>query len=184
MKLRHGILILALALGACSNSAPRSLVFSQTSRDGLVAFQLESKVDHPITFTIARFDVDSGRIDSGAFSGEYYVEHHGSVPRHYVIQVAPGNYVIKEVLIHAPNLIRQMCLSGGTVAFSVEAGQQAFVGDFSFDGKGIEKVGANIRAAREAMRDYPGVAGELTPVGLTQTTFPNGHSMGNEVCGG
>lgn len=175
---------LVLVLQACTHAAPRSLHFSQTSRDGLVVFQLSSQVESPLTFTIARFDVDSGRVTGNSISGEYYVEHHGSEPRHYVIPVAAGNYVIKEVMIHAPNVVRQLCLAAGTVAFRVDAGQQAFLGDFNFDGKAVEKAGANLRAARDAMRDYPGVVGELAPVGLASATFPNSRRLGNEVCGG
>jgi hypothetical protein len=178
------VLSLPLMLQGCTHAAPRSLQFSQNSKDGLVVFQLGSQAASPITFTIARFDVDSGRIIGNSFSGEYYVVHHVSQARHYVIPVAAGNYVVKEVLIHAPDVIRQLCLAAGTVAFKVDAGQQAFLGDFNFDGQTVVKVGADIRAARDAMRDYPGVAGELAPVGLAPATFPNARRLGNEVCGG
>ena len=185
MRLKIALLLLVpVVLLGCTHAASRNLRFSPASKEGLVVFQLASQAGSPITFTIARFDVDEGRLTRESSSAEFYVEHHGSEPKHYVLQVPAGNYVIKEVLIHAPDIIRQLCLSAGTVAFKVDAGQQAFLGDFNFNGKTVEKVGASIRQARDAMRDYPGVTGELTPVGLASATFPNAKHLGNQVCGG
>jgi hypothetical protein len=178
------LVIFVLALQACTHAAPHSLQFSQSSKDGLVVFGLASEVAHPIVFTIARYDVESSRASAKVFSGQFYVEHHGTQARHYVLRVPAGNYVLKDVVIHAPNVITSLCLSDGTVAFKVDAGQQAFIGDFAFDGTTVKKVGANLRLAQDAMRDYPGVTGTLGPVGLTQTTFENKKWLGNEMCGG
>jgi hypothetical protein len=179
------IFVLALlALQACTHAAPRSIQFSDSSQHGLVVFGLGSEVAHPIVFTIAGFDVESNRASSKVFSGQFYVEHHGTQARHYVLPVPAGNYVIKDIVIHAPNVVTGVCLSDGTVAFKVDAGQQAFIGDFTFDGTTVKKVGANLRLAQDAMRDYPGVTGTLAPVGLTQTTFENKNRLGNEMCGG
>ena len=75
------LVALVLHLAACTHAASRALKFSPASTDGLVVFQLGSQVDSPITFTIARFDVDQGRVTGSSHSGEYYVEHHGSEPQ-------------------------------------------------------------------------------------------------------
>jgi hypothetical protein len=178
------VLILVLALQGCTHAASRSIQFSDSSQHGLVVFGLGSEVAHPIMFTIAGFDVESNRTASKGFSGQFYVEHHGTQARHYVLRVPAGNYVIKDIVIHAPNVVTGVCLSDGTVAFTVRPGQQAFIGDFTFDGTTVKKVGANLRLAQDAMRDYPGVTGTLVPVGLTQTTFENRNRLGNEMCGG
>ena len=58
-------------------------------------------------------------------------------------------------MIHGPNIIRQLCLSAGTLAFKVDSGQQAYVGDFSFDGKQIEKVVVDGDSALLEVRNGP-----------------------------
>ncbi|HEU4779734.1 MAG TPA: hypothetical protein VFS58_07605 [Steroidobacteraceae bacterium] len=184
MSKRTLLLSVVFLLDACTHAAPRSVSFSESSSDGLIVFGLASEVGHPITFTFARFDVDTGRVTASSFSGQHYIEHHGTEPRHHVLQVPAGNYVIKDVTIHASNRFTEVCLSAGTVAFMIGAGQQAFLGDFIFDGTTIQKIGANLRNAQDSMRDYPGVVGALGPVGLTETTFQNARRFGNEICGG
>lgn len=184
----HKFLMLAavaLWLGGCSNAASRAITFSPSSKDSLVAFELGNNIRKPISLTIALFDRATNRVTANSFVGQYFVEHDGiSPPRHYVVRLPAGSYVVKDFTIREYNRITQVCLGEGTIAFDVSPGQQLYLGDFVVTESGISSNGSNLAKAQEAMRDYPKVQGELAQAEPMKVTFGDSTRLGLKICGG
>ena len=175
---------LVIALTGCTNAMPRTASFSRTSNEGLLSFALASEVAGTVSLTVARYDAGSRRVTANSFSGQYFVEHHGSTLRHYFIQVPQGKYVIKSVSVQIHPKTTLVCLSQGTIEFDAISGRSLYLGEFVFDGRSIRMTGADLEAAQVAMSAYPGVDGRLQQAEVVKTTFSNSKRLGTQICGG
>jgi hypothetical protein len=172
---------LAAALSGCSAAghsiADQSLAFDSRSPNAIVIVGIKS--ERPLDLIFKRYDPNTNRLIAEGSDNEF-VTRYGlfNKDRYKVHVVKPGDYAMHEMQTNTGEgytSVRNFTtfgkrgdplISNGAPIFSVAAGEIIYVGDFTVDNTDVRvasgiKFAIDLDAAREVLKTYPNIKGDL-----------------------
>ena len=148
--------------------------FNEHSKNGLVVVDASGMSDFMMQF--AKFDSEKKTIDTGVIDRGALIDHKYQYDnKYYVIELAPGYYVFRDISSFSNNTRSIYCLSKGTYGFNVEAGKAVYLGNITYNGGGnIKAAKGDLSKAQLALYSYPNVKTYLNSATLEPTTFKSG----------